>query len=289
MLKNLFISLLLATPLLSNNLQAEIKTITNIVEIVPSVENDTLVFFNIAEVLTDSEISLGCSPWRKNIKKIAPNWIVNVHDSLTLLIASEIPHKCVESITPQLIEQWQNDGLAVMAFTSRGRSEWYDTKVEGVDKLTEKMLKNIGIDFSKTKLPIAFNNLDERYGPYYSKGIIYASHHEKDELLVEILQSTKYFPHKIVFIDDKIESLIKLQETMDKLGIPFEGYCYKRTAEEHKNFKPMIAHIQLYYFINNKVILSDEVAEKLLAKEYKDVNPDTFLFDLLNSHFVEKK
>ncbi len=53
---------------------AEIIPITEIKQIVPQVEQEALVLFNIAEVLTDSSMSLGCSAWRKYLKKNGEKW-----------------------------------------------------------------------------------------------------------------------------------------------------------------------------------------------------------------------
>lgn len=265
--------------------QAEIHTIMHIEEIVPAVEKDTLVLFNIAEVLLDSQVSLGTSPWRKYIKKTSQQWKqnpgVNVHDRLTLLAARRVPHKSVEDVTPELIDKWQHEGIVVMALTSRGKSEWYDTQVEGVDILTEKLLSNAGIDFSLTKLPEEFSGLVAKFGPSYGRGILYATHHEKDELLTAVLQETHYHPAKVVFVDDKRDSLEAVDVAMKKLGIPFVGYWYRRTAELHRDFNPMIAHIQLETLLSKDILLSDDEAAALLNPAQK---ADAYFIDLLNRH-----
>lgn len=283
MLKTCLIAILLisVTPFV----QAEVITIKKIEEMSQSVEKDTLVLFNIAEVLLDSQVSLGTSPWRKYVKKLAPNWKdnpgVNVHDQLTLFSAKYVPHRSVEPLTPQLIKKWQQDGIVVMALTSRGKSEWYDTEIEGVDVLTENLLKKAGIDFTLTQLPPGFDSLDSSFDLTYGRGILYATHGSKEELIQAILEATNYHPKKIVFVDDKKESLDNVDVAMKALGIPFTGYWYRRTAEDHRDFNPMIAHIQLETLLIHGKLLTDQEAQQIL-NAMKPTDPDQYLIDILN-------
>ena len=48
--------------------QAEIKSISSIADIQDDIDQDTLVLFNIAEVLLDSKGSLGTQQWRKYVR-----------------------------------------------------------------------------------------------------------------------------------------------------------------------------------------------------------------------------
>lgn len=267
---------------LISSIHAEIIEIKNIEEISVSVDKDTLVLLNIAEVLLDSQISLGSSPWRKNIKKLAPNWKqnpgINVHDRLTFFTAQNIPHNSPETITPQLIKQWQKEGIVVLALTSRGKSEWYDTQLEGVDILTEDLLRYSDIDFSQTKLPKGFDNIDTAY---FGRGILYSSHGEKGDVLKDALKVAHYQPKKIILVDDKRDSLEGVKTTMEALGIPFTGYWYRRTSEDHRDFNRMVAHIQLAIFLKNGTLLTDAEALKIV-KSLNNPDPEKYFIDLLN-------
>lgn len=270
----------------SNPVTAEIRTITQMEEIVPSVDQNTLVLFNISEVLLDSQVSLGTSAWRKHIKKESAKWKenpgINIHDIFTWAVANHIPHKGVEPITAKLIDQWQHEGIVVLALTSRGKSEWYDTKISGVDFLTEKMLKDAEIDFSYTQLPDSLKNLGPEFDQSYGRGILYASHHEKEELLKALLAKTQYKPSRIVMVDDKIDSIVPVEALMKELGIPFQGYCYRRTAQDHKDFNPLIADIQFEKFFNFGFW---DLSDEYVANNYIDsqIDPDTYFISFLNS------
>lgn len=261
-------------------LPAEIEEITQIEQILSSIEkDDTLILFNISEVVIDSQIDLGTSAWRKYIRKRAPQ----AHDALTLFVARNVPQKPVEDVTPQIIKNLQDKGYPVMAFTSRGRSEWYSTKVPGVDQLTEDLLKEIHVDFSRSQLPPAFKNLDKSlFAPYYRNGILYANHMEKGDFLKEILQSTGYRPSKIIFVDDKRDSLETVETALKELGIPFAGFWYTRTALDHHNFSLMIAHVQLAKLIFEARLLSNDEASLIVIESYAWADPYQFFYDILD-------
>lgn len=270
----------------SSQLPATITEINNIEEILPAIETDSLLLFNIAEVVMDSSIELGISPWRKYVKNNAPMCfkprLLNFHDELTLFVARNIPPKAVEDLTPQIIETYQKQGLPVFAFTSRGRTEWYTTQVEGVDQLTEDLMHKLGVHFEKSQLPVNWQNLeDSAFAPYFHHGIIYANHMGKGEFLKQLLQETGYVPAKIVFVDDKRDSLESVEKAMQEMGVPFAGFWYTRTANDHKKFSPMIAHIQLQSLIFENRMLSNEEATAIIQKSYQGIDPDTFFKDLL--------
>lgn len=286
MLKKLVYPILYSIFLGNAQISATVTNINQIEQILPAIENDTLVLFNIAEVVMDSQTDLGTSAWRKYVRNKAPMCNkplpYNIHDELTLLVARKVPSKAVETITPPLIEMLQRQGLPVLAFTSRGRTEWYTSEVQGVDQLTEDLMHELNVHFEASQLPTAFQDLENGpYSPYYHHGIIYANHMEKGEFLMQLLQDTGYLPAKIVFIDDKYDSLEGVEKVLQELGIPFEGFWYSRTTHDHKNFSPMIAHIQLQSLIFEDQILSNEEAARIVNERYSDVDADQFFYDLL--------
>lgn len=260
-------------------INAEIIKITQIEDVIQEVAVDTLVLFNIAEVLMDTETSLGTQEWRKYIRTRAGS---QIHDELTLFVFKHVPAKTPEPVTAEVISMLQKKKIPVLAFTSRGRHEWYSSQIPEIDLLTEKLLGEIGIDFSQTVLPESLLQLDSIFDDYYYKGIIYATNaYEKGEFLNQLLKTTHYQPSKIVFIDDKAASLKTVQEAAELLGIPFIGYAYSRTAKEHAQFDPMIAHIQLDWLITCGKILSDQEARQIKEKEFANRDSESYFYQLL--------
>lgn len=261
---------LIALFFLSCSLHASLITTNSIADIEKDIDDQTLVIFNIAEVLLDTETQLGTQNWRKYVRqRLEPQ----LHDRLTLLVFEKVPPKAVEQVTPQLIERLQSK-VRVLAFTSRGRNEWYSSQIPHIDTITEKALKQVGLDFSKSK-PLAFDPF------YFHDGIVYGTNNrEKGELLVEFLRTNQLKPSRIVFVDDKKDSLVEVEGEMQKLGIPFSGYVYQRTAADHQNFDPVIANIQLDWLLNQNKVISDEEAQRIKAS-MPGVDPEAYFNQLI--------
>jgi hypothetical protein len=287
MFTKLFSLSIIISSLTLSTLTAEIVETDQIETILPAIEQDTLVLFNIAEVLTDSEISLGSSPWRAYLREQAPNLThipYHVHDKLTWLAFNCIPHKPVETITPAIIQYLQEKEIAVAAFTSRGRTEWYSTEIQGVDEATENVLSLMFIDFAKSSLPFVFIQMEGNpYLLHYRNGIFYSNHMKKGDFLKQLLEDSGYKPSSVVFVDDKRDSLESVEAALKELNIPFHGFWYTHTKKDRINFSPMVANIQLEALIKNHKLLSDKEAQDIVESDYQDVDPDRFFLDLINS------
>lgn len=264
--------------LCANSLNAEIIPTSNIQEICnQEMTDDTLVLFNIAEVLMDTETSLGTQAWRKFIRvRLEPK----LHDELTLFVFENIPPKTPDPAIPALISELQSRGIPTFAFTSRGRHEWYSSQIPDIDLITEKLLLQIGIDFSQTPLNAKLSLLPVLFSDFYHKGIIYTTNtRNKGELLLEIFEKTGYKPSKIIFVDDKIDSLVAVETTLNALNIPFVGYAYSKTAQDHSDFDPLVANIQLERLITSGEVLTDEQALQIKNESYSHAD--------LNQYFKE--
>lgn len=279
-MKKFFYALLILLGQINLPLSSEIIT-TNDIRIVPfRASNDSLVLFNIAEVLLNTETSLGTSAWRKYIRKrLTPKQ----HDLLTLLVAKEVPPKVVEKRTPLIIESFQRKNIVTLAFTSRGRHEWYTTQIPNIDLLTEDLLHKIGIDFSLTTLPDGLQILNDQFSDYYHAGIIYTTNDlDKSELLQRIFAATDYRPSSVILVDDKLENLESVQQAMHQLNIPFTGILYNRTAEGSADFDPMVASIQLDILLSRNRVVNDNVAKKFKERKLKDVDPEIYFQQVID-------
>ncbi len=259
------------------SLSASIVETSSIEDIRSEITPNSLVFFNIAEVLTDTETSLGTSAWRRYVRKSTDRV---THDILTLYIFKKIPAKTPELITPLLISDLQNDDIATLAFTSRGRQEWYSSLLLGIDLLTEEILLQLNIDFSRTASTSFLENLEANFSNYFHKNIIYATNEiEKGELLAQMLKATSGPIEKVIFVDDKIDSLRGIEKALGDLNIPFAGFLYNLTNK--KPFDPMIAHIQLDYFLTLGILLTDEDAFQI-KEQSPPKDPEVYFQDILN-------
>ena len=242
-------------------LVGEIVKTNEIGQILPEIDENTLVLFNLAEVCLDTGSSLGTQAWRKYVRSRVDS---KLHDELTLYVFQQVPPKTPEESTAEVIAQLQQKGIAVFGFTSRGRHEWYGTQVADVDMMTENLLRQLDIDFSRTHIPLSVSNIYEVFGEFFHEGIIYATNaFDKGEMLLKFLDAAPYHPSKVIFVDDKADSLTSVGLALKERGIPFTGFAYSRTSLEHAHFDPMIAHIQLDWLMSHGECLSDEEASHM--------------------------
>ena len=222
----------------------------------------------------DTESSLGSQAWRKYIRtRVDPK----LHDELTLFVFKNVPPKTPEAPTAGVVARLQKKGIPVFAFTSRGRHEWYSSQIPDVDLLTERLLGQIGIDFSLTKSPFSSPQKALAFSNFFHDGIIYATNSlEKGEVLEKFLDATDLHPSKIIFVDDKADSLATVEAEMKKRGIPMKGFAYSRTSLTHANFDPMIASIQLDRLISSGKSLSDEEASQIKAQMDPQPDPEAY-------------
>lgn len=278
-MKKILFNLLTTSFLFIGAIEATIYKIQDIQEIIKEVNSETLVLFNVAEVLMDTQTSLGTQAWRKFLRTRVD---AKTHDELTLFVFQNIPAKVPEEATSLLINEWQFQGVPVLAFTSRGRHEWYSTQTPDIDLMTENQLKALKIDFAKTQLPPQLSSLQTLFSDYYHEGIIYTTNSlDKGELLQHILNATGYMPPKIVFVDDKAPSLKEVETALEKTPIEFIGFAYERTSRDHASFDPMIANIQLDWLITYGQVLSDDEATQIKNEQFANVSPDDYLMVLV--------
>ena len=269
-------------------LSAEIIEIQKIDEILPQIEStNTLILFDMDDTLTDSTISLGSGAWRKYIRqKIAdyetehgnPWGGIDLHDQLTLYVARKVAVQPVETQLPQVIADLQNKGIPVFVFTARGKNKWYSTDVEGINSLTEQQLTTAGFNFGLTVVPPELQAMNTSY---FGNGVIYTSPVKKGAFFQELLAQTNYCPSKLVFVDDKIDQVVSMDEAAKALGIPFVGFWYTRAETEHKNFDPIVATIQLKQLLEQGKVMGE--AEALVIKEQIQVmDADLFFNEFLD-------
>lgn len=262
---------------------SSISKIESIIEIQIAQPDKTIFFFDLDDTIFDFPYMLGSKAWRRYIveatKKIdtSKNW----HDIFSYLLAQKHPLKTVEPITSQFIENLQEKGYIVCGLTSRERKQWYNTYQEGVDEITNKQLSSININFNNKSLENTYPYL--ALDSEYSNGSFFANIDPKGNYLLHLLKNAPDLPEKVIFIDDKLTQAESVAKALTELGIKNECYFYCATDAKAKMFNPLIANIQLYYFLksNYQEIISDEQAA-LIAKEDSTKDADYYLKAILD-------
>lgn len=263
--------ILISSIFITSFLQGEILEIDQIDDVRPFITQKTLCLFDIDDTLIDNPLSVGSPPWRNWVKSKVSNFNTHfaMYDALTLYIAKSAPYKAMEPTTAKLISDLQQSGVAVFAFTARGRTQWYTTEIEGVDRFTKEQLDHAGIDFTKTHIPQELHSLESTY---FNDGIIFAQHIKKGDLLKHLFKDLNYMPPLIVFVDDKLDQVQSVEAAVKEAGIPFIGFWYRRSESDRANFNPHAANIQLEALLLRGEIIADEEALEM-AKERFERDP----------------
>lgn len=274
-----FILVLLA---LFSGVEAKIIPTNQISDIERHIDAETLIFFNLTEVILDTPMMLGSQGWRKYVRQRVE---ASIHDALTLYIAKRVPYRLPEIETQKLIRKLQKNKAYVFALTARGRHEWYSTQVEGIDRLTESFLAQVGVDFSLSPLPSIWQDIDTQFGNYFLHGIFYTTNSlDKGEFLTSLLlagEEVAIPKFKVLLVDDKLPSLEEVESALKRLEVPFTGFHYTRTQQLHPYFDPAIANIQLECLLVMNTLLTDEEALIFGLSYYPDLEPESYFKSLI--------
>ncbi|MGE0206933.1 MAG: DUF2608 domain-containing protein [Candidatus Babeliales bacterium] len=202
-------------------------------DILPYIDQDTLVIFDIDNTLAEgSELIATDQCFQHRVRKhmdagAIDNQAVAEFLPIYLYIQMVLPLKPVEEPTPLLVKTLQEKNLNVIALTARSFTL--------IDR-TIAQLQEIGIDFSSTGLSQEIIDIQLKDRLFYKHGIIFCGQNDKGESLRTIFEHLKYYPKKIVFVDDKEKYLTCVQHIANELNIPFVGMRYSHCDEKVKNF-----------------------------------------------------
>ena len=259
---------------------SKIITIHSLSEVQISQPEKTLFLYDLDDTIFDFPYMVGSKGWRSYIREAtqkiddSQNW----HDILSYYLTKNYAVKTVEPMTSIWIKDLQAKGYVVCGFTSRERKLWYDLPQVGVDAMTTQQLNSVDVDFHNNALETTYPDFAQH--PEYFSGIFFCNIEPKGNFLTDFLKNASIKPSKVVFIDDKFSQIESVANALGALGIPNESYYYTATNAKTDNFNPLIANIQLYYFLKSGEILSDDAAA-LRAKENPFHTADEYLQDIL--------
>jgi hypothetical protein len=189
----------------------EIKTISEVKDwIVP----DTLVIFDLDNTVFEAEDIVAHANFYHDMMKKYPE-----HGQKTLKkiwdAIKKSNFKLVEPITVEIIKDLQDQGVVVMALTSR------DLELK---EATLRQVKSAGIDFSKTS--------PKRESRYCHNGILFADDNfPKGPALLAYLAGTGFKPKRIILVDDLETNLISVGNTTGAIGLHYPLVDKKRHLE----------------------------------------------------------
>ncbi len=237
---------------------------------------NTLVLFDIDDTLIIRETMLGSTPWWEYCLKMIQETGVDkkkAQDKLLPLFfqaSLEMPVVLVEESAPNLIAHLHNQGIEVLAMTSRPRSYPWQ---KNFDYITFQELYKKGIRFI---------SMQPSQLPFFYRGIIFAGHGKKEQYLTQFLAERSVKPSKIIFIDNDATHQLAVEKTLESLHIPSVCFRYSRMDEQHAAFDPLISNIQLQNYLEHGNILHDEEALRI-SKQIKQKDPHFYMRQLIQS------
>ncbi len=237
---------------------------------------DTFVIFDCDDTLLYKSDSIlnkdNADKLRRYIKFafIKHPWSYFYMDRLKWIVMKNCNQKLVHKDFVNLVAKLQSKNIKVLVLTAMINK----TINEGsfVD-LRINELYTFGFDFSKN-----WNNLKEtaliegNKTQYYKKGIICSGHGTKSSALKLFLKYSKFYPKKIIFIDDMKSNLDDIKTFSEESGIEFLGIeylGYKKIPSKYP-FSEKRAIFQIGYLIKNEYWLSDEKAELKLKDKKRN-------------------
>lgn len=239
-------------------LHSEIIEISQMKEILPHVDQDTLVVFDIDDTLMVPNQMLGGDCWFRHELKLETEKGFSFEESLAkilpqyMLFQHKTGVKLVEPDIPAIIHHLQSQGIKVMGLTTRSTELAYRTI---------QQLKTLQIDLGKNAPEGELSGLKTHYPLYYIEGILFTQVRHKGKVLKELCEYLGYAPKKIIFINDKEKYVLQLEEVFPEIGIPYIGFRYAACDDDYANYDTRIAAVQRKYF---NQILSDEDAATIL-------------------------
>lgn len=229
-------------------------------EILPFVDEDTLVVFNINNVLTVSSQDVGSTPWaEEHIARImsaeklpkphATNLFIPLWHDILVVTDVELFDPEAEAIVNYL----QMHGIKTMALTNRYTEMAYST---------HRNLRSVGIDFAKNPPFPEDCWIDAAQSPSkHIEGIIFNGLiNFKGDTLAAFLKQINYTPKKMIYIEDKRNHLEHVEKCIAALGIPFLGVHYGALELQREAYRPELAAVQVKF---HQDLLDDISAQKI--------------------------
>ncbi len=253
---------------------------TNIVsEIVKDSDDHTLVIWDVDGVLLigsdrifhSENIHSGLNneyvDYMKNKYDLTPEQ----RDKFISQLISKRPVELVDKIIPNIMRDLKARHIKTIALTQYAVGPIGDIK--SIEDWRIDELDKLGIKFD-----LAFKKLDQielqklpsfnGHHPLFKHGILFCNRSAKGDVLgsfLDIVESiTEWKPNKIIFIDDKMESLELVQVELKRRNIAFIGLHYSVALDFPTEVDDKIVKLQYEHVMQNGIWLNDQMAlEKL--------------------------
>lgn len=224
----------LSTFFISASLFGEISPIGNLSSIKEFIREDDLLILTVDYLLTepkDPSFSLKSLQDHRNIwKKLLLPLPEEEKNLLPSFIATYSDRVLCEPGTPALVKELQEQNIPIFAFTTLDTALLNDRGTGSSWRFSE--LQSFGLSFAHSDLPkkrVEFGEFAPFRGSYplYENGILYTNvTASQASLLTAFLPHLTKKPARIIFVGENLDTLISIEEELNKEEIAFLGLHY---------------------------------------------------------------
>lgn len=234
-------------------------------------DTDTLVMFDIDDtILYNTDLILrACnrSISEKFLAGIIKNPEIIPHgkypeDYLKSQILLNIDIELVDQDVAALIKNLQSRQIKTIAFTKYSYGNL--GVIPSLAHWRIDQLLKFGIDFGNPFPNFHHKEIvTDTVQALFIKGILFANRQNKGPVLVAFLNEIKWKPKKIIFLDDRMDYLQTVEDSLKNSGIEFIGYHYTEIEDHPIACNEEMAHAQYMHLAIHGVWLSDKVYKKM--------------------------
>lgn len=263
---NLIPTLILAVSLVVSAQTAQAKSyeIQSMKQILPLIDQNTLVVFDIDNTILQPTQMLGSDQWAMNeISRFKAQGLDDrsAKDKGVAQFA-QVQMKTnvqpVEKINPALIRYLQKNRITTFALTARPLV---------LAHRSDQELQSIGVQMHITAPKAPLQSQLGTDPTVYNKGILLVGpHNNKGTVLANFIKNFVHQPiTKIVFIDDKVGNVQNVEEGLKDFSIPHFELRYSAADAYVKAFDSRIGDLQWNIFKQNDAIISDAQALQIIS------------------------
>jgi hypothetical protein len=250
----------------------EISQISKLEELLKECDEQTLVVFDVDEVILSQEDIVLRPCGAPYVHK----WLLSSGvykdkekvDLLTSIVMLQSKRCIIDPDMPGVIRDLQERGVKAIGLTA--------TKIKGQGKIASvpnwriEELKTLNVSFENA-FPWASNQhvplqSDVPLSPLYKSGIIFSGNYPKGEVLAAFLDMIGWMPEKVIFIDDRPDNIKSVEEEMKKLPeIVCIPVLYQGAKRLQIDIDEGLANFQLTHLLEQEEWLSDSEAQELMS------------------------
>jgi hypothetical protein len=235
------------------------QKIDRLKEILPMVDRETLVVFDIHNTLLRTTQQLGSRAWAYSLVQELVAKGIDLEEAKrealrrSIQVMSISKMQLVEPDTAEIVHRLQEAGIPVIALTG---SPFH------LSSTIPTQLQICGIDLGRSCPLTGRVEIPSSSGAQYENGIIYGNNNHKGEVLRAFLTMTGLRPTRILYVDDYHREIERVQETLEELAIDSLCIQYDAAIKAESPLEPAVVKMQ---WETMGKILSDEQARHLLS------------------------